>query len=107
MTPRDAVAILNTQRNQLLAEAETAKSHPLSKFTLPAAEWQEMKAYLTDGGGVLDDGDLRTAVHQALLSDDQATFWPGIAHLWKTQMKVRGNVRPLASGGLVENGVRR
>jgi len=93
--------------------AELAKVHPLSTFTMSSEEFAALWEYLTDGGGVLsdqapvtDDGKtLLQAVWTAGLNADQGSFWPLLAQLFKTWGIVRGLVQPVPGGGVILSGV--
>lgn len=105
LSPAEALALHAVQRNQRLHEIEEAKDHPLRQFALPPEEWAQLCAYLTDGGGVVHDHDLRRTLHQALLSGDQTTFWPTFAHWFKSRLKTMGNIEALPNGGVMHSGV--
>jgi hypothetical protein len=86
--------------------AELAKVHPLSTFTMAAADWASMWAYLTDQAPITDSGQsLLQLVWTAGLNGNQATFWPALAQLFKTWGIVRGLVQPVPGGGVILSGV--
>ena len=89
---------------QSLREAEEAKQHPLSEVSLSAPGWDQFKLHMLDGGGVSDPGDLSRRIWEALLADDQKTFWHLMPHFLKSWAKVQGCVSPTANGGVIVNG---
>ena len=105
MTPMQASVLVAANYNAGLKQAEDAKKHPLSTFQLADADWQLQKAHLIDGGGVVDDGDLAVEIMTALVSNDQATFWRGLVHLYKFWMKFRGYQVSMPGGGTFWRGV--
>src|SRR5947199_1302100 len=49
------IEVFNVQRQAMLHEAETAKTHPLVNFRMETADFVALCDYLIDGGGVTDD----------------------------------------------------
>jgi hypothetical protein len=108
------VQSLTIQNNLNLHAAEQAKTQPLNAtFTIPAADFAALIAYMRDGGGVLDDNAPLTSdglglgqlFWQSVLDADQAAFWPLLVQLAKSWGIVRGRVTPVAGGGTIFNGV--
>ena len=99
MTPLEAAALVSANYGTYLKTQEDGKTHPMSRFILPDADWQAMKAHLTDGGGVVEDNELAVELMEALLADDQKTFWPSLVHLFKAWMRIRGHMVGAPGGG--------
>lgn len=103
LSPMDAAMLVMQQYNASLKTAEDAKTHALSAFS--AADWPAFKAYLMDGGGVVDDSGLAVEILTALVNDDQATFFRDLPHLFKAWMKIRGFMTSYPGGGVFFRGV--
>jgi hypothetical protein len=102
---RGALEVLVQREHARLHSEEDAKDHPLKAFALSDAEWADFRAHVLDGGGVVDDVEVRQRLHQALYSDNQAEFWPLLVHWLKSRLKTMGSVRPLPHGGVAHHGV--
>lgn len=85
------VQLINDAQNEVLAEAELAKSHPLTNQQLDEKDFIELAKYLRDGGGVFDRRELAKSLSAALLSGKQTeTFWPDLMHYLKSCLKGDG-----------------
>jgi len=76
------------QDQEDLHQAEREKSLP--EFQVPAEEWNSLKAHFLDGGGSHDAHGVLRLVLQAILDDDQKTFWRELFHLLKSAGKHLG-----------------
>ena len=103
LSPQDAAAMVMAQYNASLKATEDAKTHALSTFTAP--DWAAFKAYLMDGGGVVEDSALAVELLTALVGDDQATFFRDLPHLFKSWMKIHGFMVSFPGGGVFFRGV--
>lgn len=100
MPENDRLAYLATIENEDLHAAELAKQHPLVKSKFSKEDLVQLKSYLLDGGGVIDDSLLVKSVMQALMDDDFDTLLREMPHVVKAWLKQRGALAPL-SGGMV------
>jgi len=105
MTPLAASVALQGAYNDQLKAQEDAKAHPMSDFALAPDQWATEKAYMTDGGGVVDDSDLAVELMTALSTDDQITFWRDVMHLVKSTLKTKGYMTVGEGGGVFMRGV--
>lgn len=103
LSPQDAAALVMQQYNTSLKTAEDAKTHALSSFTV--ADWPAFKAFLMDGGGVVEDADLAVEMLGAMVNDNQELFFRDLVHLFKTWMKIRGFMVAFPGGGVFFRGV--
>ena len=103
LSPQERLQAMWEQEQQDLHEAEQSKELPL-KVEFSPEEWNDFKAHLLDGGGVHDAHRVVRTLLQAVLEDDQATFWPELVHLLKSAGKHLGIIHA-QDGHVTLNGV--
>ena len=101
----DIIAQINAAAHEIRHEEEDAKAHRMKRFSLPDAEWQELRAYLLDGGGVPNSScpskrgkSLDQIMHDAIENDNQAVFWNEAFHWLKSHLIATGRVMRHSDG---------